>query len=80
VAMLCGNCGDVLAPGTPVLVITLNAGIYKVERPRYRCQACAGKAPPDLPLRVERSPMTKRMQPMQQIAQAVMVGIKKPRG
>ena len=58
---LCGQCGKDLPTGTPVLVIT----IQSIKRRKIRCQECAGlEAPPDLPPLLERSQMTKRMQPI----------------
>lgn len=41
----CGGCGALMAPGQPLLIITLPG----VQRKRYRCVACEGPAPPDLP-------------------------------
>jgi hypothetical protein len=41
----CGQCGAAIAPGAPLLRITLPA----VGRALRRCEACVGPAPPDLP-------------------------------
>jgi len=57
----CGMCGKKLARGAAVLVITIDG----LKRKKFRCEECSGlQAPPDLPPVIERSPMTKPMQPL----------------
>lgn len=55
-ATLCGRCGRQLAKGEAVLVISIEQS-HGITRPirLNRCETCAGPAPPDLPLLVERS-------------------------
>ena len=52
---LCGGtCGRRTIPaGEPMQVLELPA----IKRSFFRCVACAGEAPPDLPARVEREPL-----------------------
>lgn len=57
---LCGYCGEQILTDAPALFTKLP----NVKRERVRCVKCAGEAPPDLPARIVRSPMTKRMQPI----------------
>jgi hypothetical protein len=45
---VCGNCGDVVPVGEPLLLIELKTTVLE------RCEACAGPAPPELPAWVER--------------------------
>lgn len=66
-ATLCGYCAAVIAPGDPAVTVTI-AGVYNVVRSRVRCQGCAGEPVPDLPIYVERSRGTKRMQPVRKLA------------
>jgi len=44
-AKLCGLCGELIALGEPAVIICVNG----ITRKRWRCQACAGEPPPDLP-------------------------------
>ncbi len=56
----CGQCGALIPAETPALFIKLP----NIKRDRIRCAGCVGEPPPDLPERIVRSPMTKRMQPL----------------
>lgn len=48
VRVRCGRCGDMVARGEPVLVVT----VLTVKRELYRCATCAGEPVPELaPLR-----------------------------
>lgn len=44
-ARWCGRCGKGIASGAPMVVITFASSSAKV----YRCAACEGPAPDDLP-------------------------------
>ena len=48
VLMLCGRCGDYIQRGAPARVTTLD-GVRGKNREKWRCESCAGPAPPDLP-------------------------------
>ena len=48
---LCGYCGNVVAKDGPLQI----RQVPNVKRDLVRGQCCAGPAPPDLPVRVERS-------------------------
>ena len=54
VPTLCGGCNRTLAKGDPVEVREF---AYLGGRPtrRFRCDRCAGPAPPDLPAFIERA-------------------------
>ncbi len=45
VSVKCGLCGQWIAKGDPLLIVQLPA----VTARRYRCVACRGPAPADLP-------------------------------
>jgi hypothetical protein len=60
----CGQCGAVIAPGAPVLRITLPA----VVRALRRCEACVGPAPPDLPALIVRAPAPIAWAPVARVA------------
>ncbi len=64
---LCGGCPTVIKRGDPVQVLTLPG----VSRLKYRCPACAGEPPPDLPAYVERAPIVPRMLPLKAVAATV---------
>lgn len=62
-ARLCGKCGEAMPAGAPAVLLTFGA-ISKV-----RCEACAGKAPPDLPPIIERAPrVPTTMAPVQSLS------------
>ncbi len=63
VAVLCGRCGKEIAAGEPVQQVSL----LGLRRPLWRCQGCAGEAPPDLPANVVRSSTTKAMTPIRKL-------------
>jgi len=44
----CGACGAAIYPNQPALLIELPQ-LKHEKRRRYRCQECAGPAPPNLP-------------------------------
>jgi hypothetical protein len=48
----CGHCGQEIPIGDVFLLLSLNGKLLK----KYRCQACAGPAPPDLPTVIEEAP------------------------
>ena len=45
VSTQCGACNAIIAIGQPAQYVRLPG----IQRVRYRCEACAGPAPPDLP-------------------------------
>lgn len=53
----CGNCGETVNAGEPLLEITSE----KIRRPLHRCASCEGPAPPDLPPIVVKHQTTTRM-------------------
>ncbi len=63
VAVLCGRCGEQVQAGEPVQQVSL----LGLRRPLWRCQNCAGEAPPDLPAQIERSRTTKAMTPLRKL-------------
>jgi hypothetical protein len=58
VGQVCGRCGTPVPLGAALLVITLPTTRLT------RCAACDGPAPPDLPERVEVSPLGPPMRPL----------------
>ena len=52
---LCGLCSAQIAPGDLVLVMTLPG----VKTPKTRCHACAGEPVPELPQRIETTPLAR---------------------
>jgi hypothetical protein len=60
----CGLCSSIIAKGDPVFEVRIPA----VARVRWRCSACAGPAPTDLPPLVETPPTAT---PMVRVAQAL---------
>lgn len=68
VDMFCGYCNGPIPAGTLALVWTL----AKVKQPRVRCADCAGPAPPDLPMHIERKSIAPTM-PFTNISQALPV-------
>jgi hypothetical protein len=71
---LCAGCGAQMLRGDPLLLIHLPG----VEKPRRRCQACAGsEAPPDLPALVEKSRMTKPLSKLSVAIPGIVESLKK---
>lgn len=65
VATLCGGCNALVAFNLPILAIQLP----NVKRVRYRCEKCAGEAPPDLPFHdAPAQKRTSRMKPIGTLA------------
>lgn len=54
---LCGSCGSHIREGAPMLVLSRDGQPWRL----YRCEGCAGAAPPELPAYVQRSQMTSKM-------------------
>ena len=53
----CGRCGAEIPVGVLCLQLSFNGALFK----KYRCAACAGPPPPDLPLHVEPAPPAPRL-------------------
>ena len=60
----CGRCANRIYPDQPMLYVLLKG----VRRKLIRCVECAGPAPPDLPLNIERESIPTRMASIQQAA------------
>jgi hypothetical protein len=49
----CGQCGQDIPVGDVLLLLSFNGRAFK----KYRCQLCAGPAPPALPPVIEETPL-----------------------
>lgn len=59
--MICGGCGDSIAEGAPLLLITKDGFKWGSDGKGFRrCAECAGVASPDLPAEIVTSSRTKR--------------------